>query len=88
MGQRLVEVLKQPQYQPMPVANQVAIIYAVSNGFANAVEVKDIRAWEEKFHANINKHHKALLGKIGKGEWDEKIEGELKSACEDYAHQH
>ena len=88
LGQRLVEVLKQPQYQPMPVANQVAIIYAVSNGFANAVEVKDIRAWEEKFHANINKHHKALLGKIGKGEWDEKIEGELKSACEDYAHQH
>ncbi len=85
LGQRLVEILKQPQFSPMPVAHQVAVIYAISNGFANQVEVKDIRAWEDAFHEYMNKHHKALLGKIGKAEWDEKIESELKTACEEYA---
>ncbi|MDP1709555.1 MAG: F0F1 ATP synthase subunit alpha [Candidatus Komeilibacteria bacterium] len=84
LGQRLVEVLKQPQYQPMPVANQVAIIYAVSNGFANQVEVKDIQTWEAKFHKYMNKSHKGLLSKIGKGEWDDGIEKELKAACEEF----
>lgn len=84
LGQRLVEILKQPQFEPMPVANQVAIIYAVSNGFASAVEVKEIRAWEKKFHEHFNLSQKTLLEKITKGEWDEKVEAELKSACEDF----
>ena len=84
LGQRLVEILKQPQFQPMPVANQVAIIYAISNGYANEVAVPDIKDWENKFHHYMNKSHKGLLAKIGKGEWDEKIEGELKTACSDF----
>ncbi len=85
LGQRLVEILKQPQFQPMPVANQVAIIYAISNGFADKVAVPDIRVWEEKFHSHMNKTHKHLLDKMGKGEWDDGIEKELKTACEDYS---
>ncbi len=85
LGQRLVEILKQPQFQPMPVANQVAVIYAISNGYANSIAVADIRDWETKFHDHMNKTHKHLLDKIGKAEWDEKIESELKQACQDYA---
>ena len=50
-GARTVEVLKQPQYQPMPVEQQVMIIFAVSNGFLDDVAVKDIKAWERGFHA-------------------------------------
>ncbi|MBI4385598.1 F0F1 ATP synthase subunit alpha, partial [Candidatus Parcubacteria bacterium] len=84
LGQRLAEVLKQPQFAPMPAEGQVAIIYAVSNGFANEVAVKDIRAWEDTFHKYMHTSHKGLLAKIGKAEWDEKIEAELKSACEDF----
>jgi F-type H+-transporting ATPase subunit alpha len=80
LGQRLVEILKQPQYQPMPVANQVAIIYAVSNGYANEVEVTDIKEWEQKLHEFLNTSKKTLLNKLSKGEWDEKIESELKEA--------
>src|SRR6187399_1318017 len=45
-GARTVEVLKQPQYQPMPVEQQVMIIYAVTNGFIDDVEVSAIREWE------------------------------------------
>ena len=49
-GQRTVEVLKQPQYAPMPVEHQVMIIYAVTNGFLDDVAVKDLKAWERGFH--------------------------------------
>ena len=84
LGQRMVEVLKQPQYSPMSVAQQVAVIYAVSNGYANQVAVKDIRNWEEKFHDFLEKSKGSLLGKMEKGEWDEKIEGELKEACGEF----
>ena len=87
LGQRLMEVLKQPQYQPMPVANQVAIIFAVNNGFADAVAPAGIAEWESKFHQFMNKTRAALLNKIGQGEWDEKIEQDLKDACGEYVKQ-
>jgi F-type H+/Na+-transporting ATPase subunit alpha len=50
-GARTVEVLKQPQYEPMPVEQQVMIIYAVSNGFLDDIEVSRLRAWEKEFLA-------------------------------------
>jgi len=49
-GARTVEVLKQPQYQPMPVEQQVMIIYAVTNGFLDDIKVGDIQEWESAFH--------------------------------------
>jgi F-type H+-transporting ATPase subunit alpha len=48
-GARTVEVLKQGQYQPMGVEQQVVIIYAVTNGFLDDVPVADIREWERGF---------------------------------------
>jgi F-type H+-transporting ATPase subunit alpha len=50
-GARTVEVLKQPQYQPMTVEQQVMIIYTVTNGFLDDVAVSDIREWELGFHS-------------------------------------
>ncbi|MDD2757860.1 MAG: F0F1 ATP synthase subunit alpha [Patescibacteria group bacterium] len=85
LGQRLVEILKQPQYEPMPAANQTAIIYAVSNGFADNIEVPKIREWEIKFHEFMNRSKSVLLEKIGGGNWDEAVEKDLKSACEEFA---
>src|SRR6201991_2562894 len=45
-GRRLVEVLKQPQYQPLSVEKQVTIIYAAGNGYLDAIAVEDVRAYE------------------------------------------
>jgi F-type H+-transporting ATPase subunit alpha len=45
-----VEVLKQPQYSPMAVEQQVMIIYAVTNGHLDDVPVPSIRQWEREFH--------------------------------------
>ncbi len=84
LGQRLMEILKQPQYQPLPVANQVAIIYAISNGYANDVAVKDVRAWETKLHEFLNHSKPTLLNKISDGGWDESIETELKEAITEF----
>src|ERR671934_13587 len=49
-GERLVEILKQPQYQPLPVEKQVAIIYAGTNGFLDPIAVPDIRAYEQDLY--------------------------------------
>ncbi len=49
-GARTVEILKQGQYEPMPVEQQVMIIYATVNGFLDDVALSKIRAWETGFH--------------------------------------
>src|SRR4051812_45365175 len=49
-GARTVEVLKQGQYQPMPVEQQVMILFATANGFIDDVPVPELRAWEKGFH--------------------------------------
>jgi len=59
-----VEVLKQPQYAPMPVERQVAIIYVVTNGYLDDVEVGDIRKWEADFLDYLESAHPAVLDGI------------------------
>jgi F-type H+-transporting ATPase subunit alpha len=56
-GSRVVEVLKQPQYQPMPVERQILIIFAVTNGFLDDVDVGKIRDWEGAFHEFMAAQH-------------------------------
>jgi F-type H+-transporting ATPase subunit alpha len=84
-GRRISELLKQKQYSPMNVEEQVAVIYAVSNGFFDTIAVKDIGETEEKFLEYFRAKKQALLAKIHAGEWDENIEEELKSACENFS---
>jgi F-type H+/Na+-transporting ATPase subunit alpha len=48
-GRRIVEILKQLQFRPMPVAEEVAVLYAVTNGHLDAVPVEKISVWEEGF---------------------------------------
>jgi F-type H+-transporting ATPase subunit alpha len=56
-GERIVEVLKQPQYQPMPVEQQIMIIFAVTNGFLDDVPPAAIAEWERDFHAYLAASH-------------------------------
>lgn len=78
-GQRLVEVLKQPQYKPLPVAKQIAIIYAVNAGFLNDVELADIREFEEKMYHFMDAKYKSLESTlITAKKFTPEIEAELK----------
>jgi F-type H+-transporting ATPase subunit alpha len=53
-GERTVEILKQGQYAPMAVEDQVMVIYAVTQGFLDDVETRKIRAWEKSFLDYVN----------------------------------
>ena len=84
-GARTVEVLKQGQYRPMPVEQQVMIIFAVSNGFIDDVDVAKVRDWEAGFHEYV----KAQFPNLGDTIRKEKVvskdtEAELRRALEQY----
>ncbi len=84
-GERTVEVLKQPQYQPVPVENQVAVIYAVTNGHLDQVPVERIRAWERGFNEHLSAQAPAVLEGIrGEKQLTPEIEAALKGAIAEW----
>ncbi len=87
-GRRLVEVLKQPQYQPLPVEKQVAIIYAATNGYLDRVEVDDVRRYEEEFYRFLETLHADILAAIAdKKILDDEIKNALNHALEEFGQQ-
>ena len=82
-GVRITELLKQPQYSPIPVAKQVAVIYAAVNGHLDDVPVEDIKKWEEDFYKYLSTSAKAVLEKIEQ-DWNEEIEEELKEVIKEF----
>jgi F-type H+-transporting ATPase subunit alpha len=60
-GERTVEILNQGQYQPMPVESQVAVIYAVTNGYLDKLPVNRVKAWEVGFHRFLEERHPEVL---------------------------
>ncbi len=84
-GARTVEVLKQGQYQPMPVEQQVMIIYAVTNGYLDDVELAHIRDWERGFLEFMSASHPQVGEKIRTQKALSKdLEAELKAALGAY----
>ena len=63
-GERMVEILKQDQYVPMPTEKQVAIIFAASKGFLDTVPLDQLKAWERDFHRFLDEKHSAVLQAI------------------------
>ncbi|HOX10682.1 MAG TPA: F0F1 ATP synthase subunit alpha [Candidatus Moranbacteria bacterium] len=60
-GRRTVEILKQGQYEPMTVEHQVAILYALANGFVDDVPVEEIKQWENDFHKFLDAQAKDVV---------------------------
>jgi F-type H+-transporting ATPase subunit alpha len=56
-GQRLTEVLKQPQYEPMPLRQQVEILYVAVNGYLDDLPVAKVQAFEPAFHGYMESNH-------------------------------
>jgi len=63
-GERLVEVLKQGQYAPMPVALQILSIFAANEGFLDQLEVEQILSYEPKLHEYVSTNHGDLLEEL------------------------
>jgi len=84
-GERIVEVLKQRQYQPMPVEQQVAIIFAVTNGFLDDVAVERIQAWEKGFHEFMAAQHREIGEELRtRKALSEDLTARLRRAIEEY----
>jgi F-type H+/Na+-transporting ATPase subunit alpha len=84
-GQRLVEILKQPQYRPMPIENQVLGIWAASNGFTDDVAVEDVRSFEAELIKFIENSHPGLLQNIReKKSLTDEIKSDLQTVLKDF----
>ena len=84
-GARVTELLKQPQYSPLPISLMGASLFAVNNGYMDDVEVKDILPFEAGLHGYLKDKHGDLLSKLESGkaiDKDKDLEAALKAAVE------
>ena len=84
-GQRLTEVLKQPQYEPLSLGQQVAILYAGANGYLDDVPVEKISDFERALHLQFQATAAGVIETIDRtGEVDDDTEEQLKAAIEQF----
>jgi F-type H+-transporting ATPase subunit alpha len=84
-GQRLTEVLKQPQYEPVPLAHQVMLLYAVTHDYADEVPIEKMRDWVDGFLNFMDTVHPEIGRSIAETEMlDQDTESKLCDAIADY----
>src|SRR6059036_3137830 len=84
-GQRIVEIFKQKQYNPIPVEEQVVLIWAVQNGYIDAVPVDRVKEYQLKLQDWLQTRKEGLLGAIRqKKTLDKDIESQLKAALDEF----
>jgi F-type H+-transporting ATPase subunit alpha len=89
-GQRLTEILKQPQYQPVPVEKQVMSIFAATNGYLDNTPVDSVTAWEVAFYRYMDANHpeigKAIVEQsvTGKNKMSDDLLKQLKAALDEF----
>ena len=87
-GRRLVEVLKQPQYEPLPVEKQVIIIYAATNGYLDAVPVEHVRDYEVELYKFLDTRRAQLLSAVAeKKELNDQIKSDLNQTLKEFGDQ-
>jgi F-type H+-transporting ATPase subunit alpha len=85
-GKRIMEVFKQPQYNPVPVEVQVAVLWAVQNGYVDQVPVERVKEFQNKLTDFLTTRRGELLARIGKEKaLSETVKGGLKAATDEFA---
>jgi len=80
-GERLIEMLKQGQFQPLPVERQIAVIFAGVNGYLDTLPVSKIRAWEADFLKYMDDKHSDVLKELrDKKNIDDALKAKLEAA--------
>ena len=84
-GERLVEVMKQGQFMPLPVEKQIVIIYAATNGHLDALPVTAVQRYEKELYAFLEAKHAAVLPAVrDKKELTNDVKGKLDAALADF----
>jgi F-type H+-transporting ATPase subunit alpha len=87
-GRRLVEILKQPQYQPLAVEKQVIIVYAATKGFIDAVAIENVGRYEEELYRFLETRHPGVLtGILEKKTIDDDLKASIESALKEFGQQ-
>ena len=87
-GRRLVEILKQPQYQPVAVEKQVLIVYAATKGFIDAVAIEDVHRYEVELYRFLELRHPGVLTGIAeKKNLDDALKAAVEAALKDFGQQ-
>lgn len=84
-GRKNQEILKQAQFSPVPVGEQVAIIFVSTKGFMDAVPVEKAKAYEEELLGLLKAQHKDILDQLGAGKFDAEVTGKLGEVAKDLA---
>ena len=82
LGERIVEVLKQPRQAPVRPGCQVAVIYAVTEGYLNDIPVDRVREWENRLYEYLEERYTPLLERIEQGFFEDEDIGQLKQALQ------
>src|SRR5881296_3147227 len=84
-GQRIVELFKQKQYNPIPVEEQVAVLWAMQNGYVDPVPVERVKEYQTKLQDYLQTRKEGLLRAIrDKKQLDEQLESQLKAALDEF----
>ena len=84
-GQRITEILKQPQYEPASLEQQVSIIYAAISGFMDDVPVANVAEFEAGFHKYMQTNHPDIVAKIGEtSDLGDDVVEQLRKAIDEY----
>jgi F-type H+-transporting ATPase subunit alpha len=84
-GERLTELLKQPQYAPLAVEEQVAVVYAGTRGYLDRVPTADVRRFESELLGHLHTKHQGILDKIRTEKDIKNVEDDLKSVLASFA---
>jgi F-type H+-transporting ATPase subunit alpha len=84
-GYRMVELLKQPQYQPLNVVDQVMSIFAGTQGYLDKVPVNRVREWERDFLQHMHMHHQDVCDQLASGkDMNDQIREQLVAAIKQF----
>ena len=83
-GARLTEVLKQPQFQPVPVPIEVAVIYAATRGFLDQVPLDRVKDWESQFTLFLTTEKKAWVDGFDPARWDDEVTSEIEAMIREF----
>ncbi len=84
-GRRMVEILKQPQYQPLPMHKQVSILFAATHGFLDKYPVESLADYEKQLYEFIESKHPDVFSDLDeKQEFDDALEAKMKKVLEEF----
>jgi F-type H+-transporting ATPase subunit alpha len=84
-GTRLTEILKQPQWEPMALNREVAILFAAVNGFIDDVPVENLGRWEDELHRFMDTRHPDIVQAISsEKDISDKTEAALRDALSEF----